>query len=130
MKYYEDKEFVWGSLDCCLFSANILKDRLGIDLAQEFRGKYTSEKEAYSLVDKLYNTKNLKDLVSQLTKLPPLYDFSKVELYDLVLYKGCVGVNYGARSYFLGKKGLIKVPNRACDCYWSIKDLCLQQQQH
>jgi hypothetical protein len=130
MEKYEDAEFKWGILDCCLFSADIILEKYGFDLAKDFRGKYSSEEEAYNLIYKLYNTKNLKDLVTKATRVKLSYNFNNIQLYDLVLYKGCLGVNYGARSFFLGEKGLIKVPNRACECYWSIKKICHKQQQY
>ncbi|GEA12675.1 hypothetical protein [Alteromonas sp. KUL49] len=35
--------FAWGEHDCCLFAANAAKLITGIDFAQRFRGKYSTE---------------------------------------------------------------------------------------
>jgi len=126
MEFYDKAKFKWGELDCCLFSANVILDKYGFDLAKEFRGEYSSEEEAYNKIYELYNTRNLKELVTKITGISPLYNFSNIKLYDLVLYKGCLGINYGARSYFLGEDGLIKAPNRVCECFWSMDKVCLK----
>lgn len=35
--------FTWGEHDCCLFAANAAKLITGVDFAQDFRGKYSTE---------------------------------------------------------------------------------------
>jgi hypothetical protein len=42
--------FAWGSNDCCLFSANAILAVTGVDIADDFRGKYTDEASAFALV--------------------------------------------------------------------------------
>ena len=37
---------IWGTDDCCLFVADIIAEGTGIDPAEPWRGKYTSEDEA------------------------------------------------------------------------------------
>jgi len=42
--------FVWGSNDCCLFAANAILAITGVDIADDFRGKYTDEASAFALI--------------------------------------------------------------------------------
>jgi hypothetical protein len=42
--------FRWGSQDCCLFAADALLAITGTDIADDFRGKYTDERSAFSLI--------------------------------------------------------------------------------
>lgn len=44
--------FAWGSNDCALFAADALQIRCGIDFAERFRGKYTSELGAAKFIRK------------------------------------------------------------------------------
>lgn len=117
---YENLSFKWGVNDCCLFSANVIRDKFNIDIAKSFRNKYSTENEANSFIKKY---KNIENLVTATTKVKPKYDFTNIKQYSLVLRKGCLGINNGVRSYFLAEKGLIKVPNRACECYWDIDEI-------
>ena len=122
---YKTRRFKWGELDCCLFSANIVEELYGIDFAEKFRNKYSTEEEAFILVKKLYNADNLKELATTILNIEPSKDFNNIKLYDLVLYKNCLGINYGSRSVFMHKeKGLIKIPNKICEYYWSLNNLC------
>lgn len=42
--------FAWGSHDCALFAADAVKAISGVDIADDFRGKYSTEDEAYALI--------------------------------------------------------------------------------
>src|SRR5579875_1052465 len=44
------KPFAWGSNDCCLFAANAIEAMTGVDIADDFRGKYTDEASAFALI--------------------------------------------------------------------------------
>jgi hypothetical protein len=41
--------FAWGSNDCSLFAADAIQSFTGVDLASDFRGKYTDEESAMAL---------------------------------------------------------------------------------
>jgi len=43
-------QFVWGTLDCSLFAADAIKAMTGIDVADDFRGKYTDKTSAFALI--------------------------------------------------------------------------------
>jgi hypothetical protein len=40
------RSFRYGEFDCCLFVADAVRVMTGVDLAQHFRGRYTSRSEA------------------------------------------------------------------------------------
>ena len=42
--------FVWGTNDCCTFPADAIEAFTGTDLAADFRGKYSTEAEAFALI--------------------------------------------------------------------------------
>jgi hypothetical protein len=44
--------FEWGKKDCALFVADIVEKMTGIDYAEPFRGKYSTEKGAYMALKK------------------------------------------------------------------------------
>jgi hypothetical protein len=42
--------FAWGTNDCCMFAANAILANTGIDIATDFRGKYSDEASAFALI--------------------------------------------------------------------------------
>lgn len=42
--------FAWGTNDCSLFPADAIQSFTGVDLADDFRGKYSTEAEAFALI--------------------------------------------------------------------------------
>lgn len=49
----KDKLFEWGVSDCCLFVADAIQSYTGTDLADDFRGKYTTEIGALKAIKKV-----------------------------------------------------------------------------
>lgn len=42
--------FAWGVNDCCLFPADAIRAFTGVDIAADFRGKYSDEASAMGLI--------------------------------------------------------------------------------
>ena len=42
--------FMWGENDCALFAADVVRAFTGVDIAADFRGKYTDEAGAFALI--------------------------------------------------------------------------------
>src|SRR5258708_4686376 len=42
--------FKWGSQDCCLFAADAIEAITGVDLAADFRGKYSGAETAKAVL--------------------------------------------------------------------------------
>lgn len=121
---YGNMPFKWGVNDCCLFSANIIYQLKGIDYAKGLRGNYSSKEEAYNLLNKVHLTTNLMEVVSIILNKEMNENFTEVIPGSFVCFDNknntySIGVNYGARSYFISEeKGLIAVSNRICKGFW------------
>jgi hypothetical protein len=55
------KPFVWGENDCCLFPANAIQAISGVDLADDFRGRYRDEASAFALIKSLTGGSSVAD---------------------------------------------------------------------
>jgi hypothetical protein len=42
--------FKWGENDCCLFAADAIESQTGVDIASDFRGKYSDKASAFALI--------------------------------------------------------------------------------
>lgn len=47
---YKSADFEYGTLDCCLFVADVILQRTGIDYATQWRGRYRSEFGALRMI--------------------------------------------------------------------------------
>jgi len=61
--------FEWGRFDCVLFAADTVKALTGVDLAADFRGRYSTALEARRLIDRLGG--DLEEIVNE--RLPMQY---------------------------------------------------------
>ena len=58
---YKKHRFEWGKYDCCMFAADIVKAKTGIDLAANHRGKYNSEIGSIKALKKYGNFTDILD---------------------------------------------------------------------
>jgi hypothetical protein len=56
-----NKKFAWGSVDCCLYAASAIQAFTGVDLADDFRGKYTTELGAFRTIKKVTGGSTVAD---------------------------------------------------------------------
>lgn len=123
---YSNLPFQWGVNDCCLFSANIIRDWKGIDYAAPLRDTYNDKYTAYKSLEEVCGSSNLIEALDVLLKVKHRSDFENVEVGDFVAIKNkegsySIGINYGARSYFqTEERGVAALPNRMCEVYWKI----------
>src|ERR1700733_5781171 len=61
-------QFEWGKNDCCLFAANAIQSFTGIDLADEFRGKYTDQLSAFGLISSVSGGTTVADAAAYCAK--------------------------------------------------------------
>lgn len=50
LREHANDKFTWGEQDCSLFAANCIQAFTGVDIASDFRGKYTDEASAFALI--------------------------------------------------------------------------------
>src|SRR5579885_53129 len=53
--------FQWGANDCALFAADGIESITGVDIAADFRGKYTDEESAYAAVKSICGGSTVAD---------------------------------------------------------------------
>src|SRR3990167_1641823 len=115
-----ERPFSWGSRDCALFAADVVKARTGEDLAASFRGRYSSRAEAVAL---LGARGGLEALVGA-TLGPALPTALLARRGDVVMAKTeegpAVGVCCGAKAAFAGPQGLTFLPLAAWAAAWRI----------
>ena len=113
----ENAPFEWGKADCCLWAADVVNAITGKDYAAEFRGKYSDEAGAYSLVKT-----DLKTTVTQILGEP--VPTAKAHRGDVVLAvindRQAIGINLGVAAAFKAPKGLAYVNLWDCVCAWRV----------
>jgi hypothetical protein len=87
------KPFNWGEHDCALYPANGVMAMTGVDLAGEFRGRYSTEIGAVRALKKY----GAGDLASTLASKLPEIDPADATLGDVVIFAGPFGDTGGFR---------------------------------
>ena len=121
--------FAWGTWDCALFSANAIQSFTGVDLAADFRGKYTDEAGAMATIKTVTGGITVEDAAVYAAKQHGLVEW-KTALFaqrgDLVLYQGSEGLAAGIVHFngihclFVTPTGLHKIPLRQCKRAWKV----------
>jgi len=129
-----NKPFKWGTNDCCLWVGDAIQAVTGVDIAADFRGKYTTKAQAFALIKTLTNGTTVADAAAYcaaqhgLPELPkPLF----AQRGDLViaqngsatgpdsLIAGIVHLN-GRHVVTVGPKGLIRLPITTVTRAWRV----------
>jgi len=116
IKYLEQchrKEFSYGLIDCCTFTADAVKAMTGVDFMEEFRGQYKTKQEALSAIKNIGSGTLLKTMKD---KFGP---FVNRGLFGDVAYMWgkdgpTLGICLGAESVFIGEDNggsLVGVPS-------------------
>jgi len=123
--------FIWGGNDCCLFAADAVQAITGVDIAADFRGRYTDEKSALAAIKAVTGGSTVEDAAiycankAGMPELPhPLF----AHRGDLVLLEnegrliaGIIGLHGFPMS--IGEKGLMKLPLSAIKRAWRVGPL-------
>lgn len=116
IKYLEKchrKEFSYGLIDCCTFTADAVKAMTGVDFMEEFRGQYKTKQEALSALKNIGSGTLLKTMKDKLGAF-----VNRGKFGDVAFMWGkdgpTLGICLGAESIFIGEDNggaLVKVPN-------------------
>jgi len=127
--------FAWGSNDCALFAADAIRAFTGVDLAEDFRGKYDNEIDALTLVWKLTGKEDQKGTITVANAAE--YCATKFGLTELMspklaqrgdllvmedegrLIAGIVHLN-GREGLSVGEDGLKKLPIASWRRAWRV----------
>lgn len=116
-----DCPFVWGEHDCALHSANAVIAITGVDIAERFRGKYSTAAGSVRAL-KRYGAGTLE---ATFDATLPVIGKAFAQRGDLVLHDGMVGVCVGADAVFVGEDGgtpgLVRFPRRVWAKAWAVR---------
>jgi hypothetical protein len=122
-----EKDFAYGTFDCCLFAADTVLALTGVDLAASFRGKYDSEETANAFIASFGDIGSLVSAAIQasqnsMQELSPKF----AGRGDMVLVTnqgrqalGIVGLD-GRFALCAAPKGLTSVPMANWLCGWKV----------
>jgi hypothetical protein len=139
----QNEAFKWGSMDCCLFACDAVLELTGVDLAQDFRGKYDSALSAVREM-KIFTADvpisrspdspitNSEDLVEAVAvKVTAQFGLEEVPVLmaqrgDVVLLSSPLGKGLGllglrgTHVHCAGPDGVVDVPLSECLRAWRI----------
>jgi hypothetical protein len=122
---YKGKEFCWGQLDCCIFTASVVEEFTGRSLPFWRDVLHYNDYKKAMIVLKNLGCESVLDLPSIILSTPKK-DISEVKLGEPVYYidnkgRGLLGICNGAQAYFVTEGGTLTTrPINACDYCWSI----------
>ncbi|MBH0112704.1 hypothetical protein I5E68_07035 [Novosphingobium sp. YJ-S2-02] len=110
----------YGTMDCALFSAGAVLAMTGVDLAADFRGRYTTATGSTRAL-KRYGAGDLRATIdTMLPERPVAY----ARRGDLVMDECAVGVCIGGAALFVGEHngsdGIYRVDRSEWTCAWSV----------
>ncbi|HEV2324566.1 MAG TPA: hypothetical protein VGS10_11505 [Terracidiphilus sp.] len=121
--------FVWGEFDCSLFAADGIKAITGVDIADDFRGKYSDQASAFALIKSVTGGSTVADAAAYCAKKHGLTERVHplmAQRGDLVVFHGQTGdlvaglVHLSGRHIVaVGDKGLYRFPISAVQRAWS-----------
>lgn len=121
--------FKWGVNDCALFAADGIQAYTGVDIADDFRGKYSDEAGAFALIRQVTGGATVADAAAYCAKkhalrerIHPLMaqrgDLVVVESAG-VLISGLVHLN-GRHVVVASEKGLNRLPITTVKRSWAV----------
>jgi hypothetical protein len=123
--------FKWGEHDCCLFAADAIQAITGVDIASDFRGRYSDQASALDAIKSVTGGTTVEDAaVYCATKagLPELPHPNFAHRGDLVLLNdagqliaGVIGLN--SKPLSAGEKGMKSLPLSSVKRAWRVGPL-------
>ena len=116
-----DRNFEWGTWDCCLFSSSCIYEMTGEDPAESFRGTYTTERGALRALKKqgCNSVKQVLDL--KLGKGKPRLSAQRGDIALVARPAGdAAGVVYGAVILVVTPTGMQQIPLSEAKTIWSV----------
>lgn len=129
LREHASDTFAWGTRDCCLTPADAIQAFTGTDIAADFRGKYSSEAEAFALIKSVTGGSTVADAAAYCATKHGLVEWMAplmAQRGDLVvvsnghqLIAGLVHLN-GRHVVSMGPQGLIRLPVTAITRAWKV----------
>jgi len=116
-----DRPFCWGSWDCGLLAADCVLAMTGVDIAAEFRGRYTTARGARRVMRG--SMAEMMARVSETYGMPEIRP-AQAQRGDMVMVDtplgDALGICVGARIACAGPDGLTMLPLSAARCAWRV----------
>ena len=115
--------FAWGKHDCALFAADGVKAITGVDLAEEWRGKYRSLRGAMGVIERNGGTlwgfadDRLERIPVALAQRGDVVWLDQEGPFDGALGMVAPG---GVQAGFPGKVGIVLAPLTSCSMAWRV----------
>jgi hypothetical protein len=119
LKDSASKPFEWGVWDCCLFAADAIKSFTDVDIADDFRGKYSTQLGALRAIQKVTGGTSVADAAAYCATKHGLTEHTHplmAKRGDLVvienagtLIAGVVHLN-GMHVISVSETGLVRLP--------------------
>jgi len=124
--YKRTQPFVWGKWDCCLFVCDIVYAFTGVDMAENFRGRYDSRKEANALMKRGRRKVSMEEFIDDMARrygaepIPiPMAGRGDVALFETELGE-TLGIFDGVNVLTMGYNGMIALPRTVALKAWRI----------
>ncbi len=118
----QQHEFIWGSHDCCLFSADVALAITGVDYAASFRGRYHDQRGAIKALQEFMGT-SLRDTITAI--MGPEISLLHAMRGDFILANNgngnMLGICIGETAAFLTSSGLLYLPLPKCKTAWRVE---------
>lgn len=123
--------FRWGKNDCALFASDGVLEMTGVDLASEFRGKYSDREGAYAAMEEFAGG-GVVEVAEQIAAQYQIREVSKMFACrgDVMLGKllvpdtleisAALGLSIGEHSAFMSPTGMVTIPTIMCERAWKI----------
>ncbi len=123
--------FKWGEHDCCLFAADAIQAITGVDIASDFRGRYSDQASAIDAIKSVTGGTTVEDAAlycATKAGLPELPHPNFAHRGDLVLLNdagqliaGVIGLN--SKPLSVGDKGMKALPLSSVKRAWRVGPL-------
>lgn len=101
MQRARQQVLVPGENDCAIFQAECLRHLVGVDLAADFRGNYSTYRQGLTML-RSAGHKSPRALVETIARK---ISHTEAILGDLCFYKSAGGIVVGANAYLLDPRG-------------------------
>jgi hypothetical protein len=111
--------FRWGQHDCALWAADVTLQITGVDYAQDFRGRYRTQRQALAIIAR---RGGLAAIATKALGYPVRITQARRGDVCLVCRDSgpSLGICIGDRAAFTGPQGLALLPLLECEQAWHV----------
>lgn len=127
-----NEPFSWGANDCAMFAADAIEAMTGVDVAAEFRGKYSTKLGAFKAIKKIVGGSTVADAAVYCAEKHGLREYQyplMAKRGDLAIVRNDVGEEIagivalnGRHVWVPGNSGLVSLSIMDVIRSWSIGD--------